>query len=193
MSGGDDALDGVRAAQQALTQARDELQSAVDRAHAEGASWAAIGTILGITRQAAFKRFGRPRDPRTGDDMTPTDLTPLIARTERVFALIDAGDHDTLRSLMSEQASRELTRELVLGTWAQVVAESGNLTGCRDTRLEALDGTVLDPADATLGPCVGHTTIDCEAGEWWGRVAFDHDQQVVGLLVVPVDTADLPF
>lgn len=125
--------------------------------------------------------------------MTPTDLTPLIARTERVFALIDAGDHDTLRGLMSEQASQELTRDLVLGTWAQAVAESGNLTGCRDTRLESLDGTVLDPAEATRGLVVGQTTIECEAGEWWGRVAFDADQQVVGLLVVPVGTTDLPF
>lgn len=188
-----DLLAGVLAAHHTLIRARADLRSAVEQAHADGASWADIGTILGITRQAAFKRFGRPRDPRTGDDMTPTDLTPLIALTERAFGLIDGGDHAGLQDLMSAQAARELTRELVLDTWAQAVAESGNLTGCRDTRIEALDGTVLDPTEATLGLAVGHTTLVCEAGEWWGRVAFDADQRIVGLLVVPVDTADLPF
>lgn len=193
MTGEGDALADVRAAQQSLVHARDELQSAVDRAHADGASWAAIGAVLDITRQAAFKRFGRPRDPRTGEDMTPTDLAPLIALTERVFTLMDTGDYDSLRSLMSEQAGQELTRDLVLDTWAQVVAESGNLTGCRDTRLESIEGTVLDSVDATLGLAVGQTTIDCEVGEWWGRVAYDPDQRIVGLLVVPVDTPDLPF
>lgn len=125
--------------------------------------------------------------------MTAVDLTPLVALTERVFTLLDAGDHPALQELMNEQTARELTRGVVLGTWAQVVAESGNLTGCRETRLEAPDGTVLDPANATLGLVVGHTTIDCEAGEWWGRVAFDADQRIAGLLVVPIDTPDLPF
>lgn len=125
--------------------------------------------------------------------MPARDLTPLIDLTERVFTLMDAGDHPTLQQLMTERAARELTRDLVLGNWAQVVAESGNLTGCRDTRLESVDGTVLDPADAALGLVVGHTTIECEAGEWWGRVAFDADQRITGLLVVPIDSSDLPF
>ena len=193
MSTSEQALDGVRLAQLAVTAARADLQSAVDRAHADGASWAAIGATLGISRQAAFKRFGHPLDPRTGRQMTQNDLTPLIGLTERVFALVDAGDHATLRTLMTDEAAHELTRELVLDTWAQVVSESGNLDRCRDTRLESLDGTVLDPDEAALGSVVAQTTIVCAAGEWWGRVAFDPDQLVVGLLVVPVGATGLPF
>jgi hypothetical protein len=188
-----DRLAAVRTAQQAVAAARDELQLVVDRAHSEGASWADIGAALAISRQAAFKRFGHPRDPRTGHRMTPVDPTPLVALTERVFALLDGGDHLALRELMNDRTARELTGDVVLGTWAQVVAESGNLTGCRETRLESSDGTLLNPSEATLGLVVGHTTIDCEAGEWWGRVAFDADQRISGLLVVPVDTSDLPF
>ncbi len=188
-----EALEEVRRAQRAVTAARVELRSAVDRAHADGASWAAIGAVLGISRQAAFKRFGRPRDPRTGDEMNPTDLTPLFALTERVFTLVDAGDYVTLRELMGEEAARDLTRGLVLDTWAGVVSESGNLTGCCDTRLESLDGTVLAPSESTLGPVVAQTTIVCAAGEWWGRVAFDPDQRVIGLLVVPVGATNLAF
>lgn len=193
MRGEGDGLDGVAAAQAAIAAARTELQDAVDRARATGTSWAAIGATLDMTRQAAFKRFGRPRDPRTGDDMTPLDLTPLLARTEQVFALMDAGEDAALHGLMTEQTARGLTRELLLDTWAQVVAESGNLVACRDTRLESFEGAQLDPAEPALGGVVGVTTIGCEAGEWWGRVAFDPDQRIIGVLVVPVGTTDLAF
>ncbi|PUA79415.1 hypothetical protein [Nocardioides currus] len=189
----DDGLPEVATAHRALATARADLQAAVDRARSRGTSWAAIGATLDMTRQAAFKRFGRPRDPRTGDTMTPTDLTTLPALTERAFALLDAGDHVALRGLMTEQTAEALTPDLLLDTWSQVVAESGNLARCRDTGLESFEGAVLDPSEPSLGGAVGHTTIECEVGEWWGRVAFDPDQRIIGLLVVPVDTTDLPF
>lgn len=193
MSERGDGLAEVAAAQRAIEEARGELQRAVDRARAAGTSWAAIGSTLDMTRQAAFKRFGHPRDPRTGHTMTPTDLRPLIPLTERTFALLDAGDHATLHGLMTEQTAEGLARDLLLDTWAQVVAETGNLTGCRETRLESFEGVELDPSEASLGGAIGATTIVCEAGEWSGRVAFDPDQRIVGLLVVPVGATDLPF
>lgn len=125
--------------------------------------------------------------------MTPTDLTPLLDLTERAFALLDAGDHATLRALMTEETAQALTADLLLDTWSQAVAESGNLAQCRETRLESFEGVGLDPAEPSLGGAVGATTIVCEAGEWCGRVAFDSEQRIIGLLVVPVGTADLPF
>jgi hypothetical protein len=38
--------------------ARVMLQDAVDQARAEGASWQEVGDALGISRQAAWERFG---------------------------------------------------------------------------------------------------------------------------------------
>jgi hypothetical protein len=40
-------------------EANAKLHSAVESARAAGATWAAIGEVLGITRQAAFKRFSK--------------------------------------------------------------------------------------------------------------------------------------
>lgn len=40
-----------------VTEAQDNLRSAVDRARAGGLSWAGVGDALGITRQAAWERF----------------------------------------------------------------------------------------------------------------------------------------
>ncbi|NEK85089.1 hypothetical protein GCU60_04830 [Blastococcus saxobsidens] len=192
---GDEAgLDDVAIAQQRLEQARADLQAAVARAHASGHTWSELGRVLGITRQAAFKRFGSPRDPRTGGTMRPATTTDDVAAlTERVFRLVDAGDHDTLRTLMTEETAAVLTADLVLGTWARAVADTGNLMGCRGTGVELLDGTPVEAGETVLGSLVGHTVLECEAGHWLGRVALDPERRIVGLLVVPPDHGELPF
>lgn len=47
----------------------DLLQQAVNAARAGGHSWSAIGSTLGLTRQAAQQRFGRePAAPGAGGD-----------------------------------------------------------------------------------------------------------------------------
>ncbi len=48
----------IIAAKEAVETAESELRAAVDAARAAGDTWAAIGVALGITRQAAFQRFG---------------------------------------------------------------------------------------------------------------------------------------
>jgi hypothetical protein len=71
----DDWLDGVQrnpadardaahlrriiAAAEALKGAEEELRAAVDAARAAGDTWAVIGLALGISRQAAYQRFGQ--------------------------------------------------------------------------------------------------------------------------------------
>lgn len=52
-------LAAVAAASDALGAADTALRTAVDTARSNGRSWASIGTALGVSRQAAFQRFGR--------------------------------------------------------------------------------------------------------------------------------------
>ncbi|WP_210650739.1 hypothetical protein [Nocardioides sp. SYSU D00065] len=187
-----DPLDRVRAALTALHLAERALTDEVRRAHAAGHSWAALGSVLGTTRQAAFKRFGTPRDPRTGSAMTPTDPADVVATTERVFALLDAGRYDELRALMPDDVARVLTRAVVLDTWARAVADTGNLVRCEGTVVE-LPGGEVAPAGPLLGTVVGGTTLVCEAGEWHGRVALGQDGRLLGLLVAPPGATGLAF
>jgi len=55
-----DVLDWVHAARQQAADADSALAAAVTRARQAGHPWSAIGARLGITRQAAQKRFGAP-------------------------------------------------------------------------------------------------------------------------------------
>ncbi|WP_370894930.1 hypothetical protein [Janibacter sp. GXQ6167] len=190
MSG--ESLAAVQAAARSLEAARAALQQAVDEARDAGESWAAIGAALGTSRQAAFKRFGRPRDPRSGEAMTRRTAEALVAITERVFQLIAAGDDASLRPLIREDAAATLTAELIARTWADVVAATGEFERCEATRVETSDGAVLADEDDVVGSAIGATTVVCEAGQWSGRVAFDADDQITGLLILPPGAAS-PF
>ena len=192
MPEGVDALARVRAAATTLALAERALADRVAQARAAGHSWADVGAVLGTSRQAAFKRFGTARDPRTGGPLPPTDPTGLAGTTERVFAHLDAGRYDEVRALMPDDVARVLTHDVLLGAWARAVGDTGNLARCEDTRLELPGGGDV-PDGGVLGTVVGVTRLVCEAGEWQGRVALGHDGRLLGVLVVAPGAGDLPF
>lgn len=65
-----DVLDWVSAAQQQAAAAERDLAAAVARARQNGHPWSAIGTTLGITRQAAQQRFTTPAPRASAHEAT---------------------------------------------------------------------------------------------------------------------------
>lgn len=194
MTGVGDSLARLAEARRALDRAQQQVVEGVSTARAAGHSWAEIGAALGVTRQAAFKRFGTPRDPRTGETMIPTMTPPEVAAlVERVFRLLDDDDITTLTGLMTPDTAQTLTPQVLRETWARAVAENGRLVEVRDTTVHLPDGSVLHDGERALGTVVGRCELACEAGSWAGRVAVDLDGRVVGMLIVPPGTSDLPF
>src|ERR1700744_1012835 len=100
------ALAAVGQAQARARTAEEERAMSVARARESGHTWAEIGQILGTSRQAAFQRFGRPADPRTGRPMEP--FRP------------DARDR-----------AGQLLADLVAGRWADVCAQFGEAVAAR--------------------------------------------------------------
>lgn len=186
-------MDELRRALEAVADARAELAAAVRTARAQGRTWADIGKELNMSRQAAFKRFGEPVDPHDGNPIVARTIADLKERTEKVLALIAAGQYDDLELMMHPQTAQELPTSLIADTWRSVLSEVGSLERCVNTALELPGGTPLADDDQILGTVVGATMLECEAGRLRGRVAFDEQSRVVGLLIVPVDHGPLPF
>lgn len=108
----------IIAANDAVESAQGELVAAVAAARAAGDTWDAIGVALGVSRQAAYQRFGRPTiDPATVrfDDDTVVEDVDLAAeevivdgerltdeRADEIVADVLAKVHPTLRSHSSE-------------------------------------------------------------------------------------------
>lgn len=180
-------------AQQAVDLARARLVDAVAAARRDGRSWAEIGGLLGMTRQAAFKRFGTPTDPREGEPMTRRSIDQIGALTHELFRLIAAGDDDAVQQRLHEGVRDQLTPERIGDAWRSALGVTGDLGSFEATHVELHDGTVLEEGEAVVGTVIGATRLICEAGEWIGRVAFDENDRVVGVLIVPPDHGKLPF
>jgi hypothetical protein len=99
----------------------DGMREAVQRARQAGHTWAELGDLLGTTRQAAFQRFGRPIDPRTGVPMAE-EILPGAAE---VAAKLDAPG--------------------LAAVWAQVIGAAGEHLGMGEpVAHQAGDYTVVD-------------------------------------------------
>ncbi len=188
-------MDPVIAAQSEIDRARNKLKQAVLQARAEGRTWADIGETLGMTRQAAFKRFGQAMNPVTQELITGAvmSLEEICQLTERVFSLISSGDYPALAELLHPDVRQELSEALIMETWARVLSEVGTLEKFDNTHVVFPGGEPIEEDESILGTVVGVTTLNCEAGEVMGRVAVDNELRVVGLLLVDPSHQPLPF
>lgn len=172
------------------------LHAAVAAARAAGNSWQLIGDALGVSRQAAFKRFGTAAQEAGGTTMSQPILN-LAERTEQVFRLLSKGDYAAVKAMMTFTCARALTKKKVMGVWDGVIDATGALESLSDTVVQTADGgnIVLQQINQYLGGgLVGQTQLNHEAGEWIGRVSYNGAGKISGLLIVhPMQAHNLPF
>lgn len=177
--------------------AEQHLRASVAAARADGVSWQLIGDALGVSRQAAFKRFGTPPPLDAEGDIMAKPVINLEERTEQVFRWLSEGDYASVKSLMTFTCARMLTKKKVLEVWDGVVRDTGALESFSDTVVQTADGRniVLQQINQFLGGgLVGQTLLHHEAGEWTGRVAYNSTGKITGILIVhPMNAHNLPF
>lgn len=187
-------MDAITDAQNAVNRAKEQLRSTVQQARQDGHTWAEIGQSLGMSRQAAFKRFGEVTNPADGRRITGAAMSIDRVRriTEQVFDLIGSGQYDDLEQLIHPDVRPELPASLIADTWARMLTEVGATESYADTHVVLPAGERIDEDEQILGTVVGVTTLKCEAGDMMGRVAVDDQLRVVGLLIVTPDSTP-PF
>jgi hypothetical protein len=167
-------LAAVTAARELSATADAALQESVDRARAAGHSWREIGDVLETTRQAAFQRFGRPVDPRTGQPLVRQVLPGAADRAEAIVRLLAAGRWaEVRRGFDATMRDRLDAGELARG-WTQVVGMIGALESTGEPAVTSAGiGTVVD------------VPLHFEAGDRTGRISFSPDGQIIGLFIRP--------
>jgi hypothetical protein len=174
-----DHLDLIRRAQGIDDLAEQVLRLCVHQGRDAGRTWQEIGDLLGVTRQAAFQRFGKPIDPRTGEPMDKTVRMPNAAeRARTVVAAVLDGRMDEVRHSFNAQVREAFTDEVRGDALAAVAGLVGAFEGFGDG----------EPFVRRIGD---HTVVDIplryEAGDMKARVAFDADEQVAGFFILVPD------
>ena len=151
----------------------DGMREAVQQARQAGHTWAELGDLLGTTRQAAFQRFGRPLDPRTGVPMAEETLPGAGGRASALLADIAERRWDQARAGFSPRMADALDVSGLAAAWAQVIGTAGEYQGMGEpVAHQAGDYTVVT------------IPLQFEAAELTGRVSYDRAGQVAGLYFV---------
>jgi len=135
------------------------LREAIQNARLAGHTWAEIGELLGTTRQAAFQRFGRPLDPRTGVPMSDTILPDAAERAAGLLADVAEQRWEQATSGFDQRMAKALDPRGLAAAWAQVIGLAGEYQGMGEPLAhQAGDYTVVD------------VPLRFEAAEMTGRV-----------------------
>ncbi len=156
----------------------DILHALVRQARAEGCTWAEVGEVLHVTRQAAFQRFGGATDdPRAGEGL----MTPIPGAADKATAIVDDWLHeryDEVRRDFDARMVEQCTVEML-----EAVRGQTRQTG----------GEPVELGTGVVSVRSGYTVVDVpiafERAQATGRVAFDADERVAGFFILPSESA----
>ena len=173
-----DPLDVVRAAHEIREGAEALMAAAVQQAREAGRTWQEIGQVLGVSRQAAFQRYGKPIDPRNGEVMS---TSPLPGAAELAKSVIEDHAHGRwadISARFDDTMRAGLTDEGLAEAWAYLAG----LAGAYESR-GATD--VVRAGDFTIT----NTPLAFEAGDFVARITFRDDRTIAGLYILNPDAA----
>ena len=173
-------LDLVRNGLRTHQLAEQVLKLCVQQSRDAGHTWQEIGDLLGVTRQAAFQRFGKPIDPRTGEPMDKTvRMADAAERAVEIVAAVLDGRMGEARQSFNAEVLAAFTDEVRGDALATVTGLVGAFEGFGEG----------EPFVRRIGD---HTVVDIplryEASDMKARVAFDTDEQVAGLFILVPET-----
>lgn len=169
----------VLAAHQIRDGAEVLMGAAVHQAREAGRTWQEIGHVLGVSRQAAFQKYGKPIDPRNGQVM---NTSPLPDAVELAQAVIDDHAHGRwtdITARFDETMRAGLTEEGLAEAWAYLAGTAGKYESHGDTEAaRAGDFTITN------------TPLAFEAGDFVARVTFRDDRTIAGLYILNSEAAN---
>lgn len=153
----------------------DTLSTLVRQARADGHTWAEIGELLHVTRQAAFQRFGGSRASIAEDGVVVPVDGAVAAAVPVLQAFLD-GRFDDVRTTFSERMLDACSAELLADVREKVRLYGGDV--------QTFGTPVISVRDGYTGVDI---PVALDRADGVGRVVLDADRQVVGFFVRPVE------
>jgi hypothetical protein len=155
---------------------QDTLRTLVEQARAAGHTWAEIGELLHVSRQAAFQRFGGGRITTSAEEGVSVPVDGAVEAAVPVLEAFLEGRFDDARERFDERMLDACSVALMADVHEKVRHHGG--------AVQAL-GT---PVVSVRG---GYTAVDIpvalDSADGIGRVVLDADRHVVGFFVRPAE------
>lgn len=132
-----------------------------------GASWSTVGGILGITRQAAYQRFGQGSTkslPSENIEYADAAAVSLV-----VLAELQSGQWDAVMARSSGVIRADLGAEGLRQAW-QITTEGAEVTVAGPTRVRRVGAVTI-----------AETGLHATTGEQLMRLTFNHEGLIVGI------------
>ncbi len=152
---------------------QDTLRALVEQARAAGHTWAEIGELLHVSRQAAFQRFGGARGSLAEDGVA----VPVDGAVEAAVPVLQAfldGRFGEVRATFGERMLDACSVELLADVRERVREYGGEV--------QAFGTPVISVRDGYTGVDI---PVALERADGLGRVVLDADRRVVGFFVRP--------
>lgn len=168
---GDSVIAAIAATRSLGLIVEDTLRALVQQARQEGHTWAEVGDVLHVTRQAAFQRFGTSGATDTIEDGEAPALEGAEARARQLVDDFMGQRWDAVQTDFSKMMRDAVPLELLTSTWE---------------RIERQWGQLLEVGKPVVSVHEGHTVVDLplafERQDASSRATFSMDGEVVGLL-----------
>jgi hypothetical protein len=152
----------------------DTLRALVEQARAAGHTWAEIGDVLHVSRQAAFQRFGGGPPQTTEGDAVEVPVEGAVEHALPVLEAFIDGRWDDTRSTFDERMLEACSVALLADVRERVRREAGEVQAIGTPSVSVRDGyTVVD------------IPVALERADGTGRVVLNADRQVAGFFIRP--------
>jgi len=152
----------------------DTLRALVEQARAAGHTWAEIGDVLHVSRQAAFQRFGGGRRTTAEEDAIGVPVGGAVEHAVPVLEAFLDGRWEDARATFDERMLQACSVELLADVREKVRREAGEVQALGTPAVSVRDGyTVVD------------IPVALERADGTGRVVLNADRQVAGFFIRP--------
>lgn len=153
----------------------DTLRTLVQQARAVGHTWAEVGELLHVSRQAAFQRFGGGQGPIVEEGLAVAVEGAADAAAGVLQAFLD-GRFDDARATFGPRMLEACSVELLADVRERVRQYGGEV--------QALGTPTISVRDGYTGVDI---PVALERADGVGRVVLDADRQVMGFFVRPAE------
>jgi hypothetical protein len=154
----------------------DTLRALVHQARNEGTTWAEIGEILHVTRQAAFQRFGSLSTTGTNEEETMIAIPEAGSKAKSIIELVLGRKWDELFATFDRRCREAASIEI----FESVLSNGAKTHG-------AFSDWGLPVVSVLEDYTVVNVPMAFEKGDVIARVVFNADEQVAGLFFLPAD------